>query len=125
MYLVARDYLVSYQPTHGRVFDRNKWITLLPGKYLIEEHLCQLAALNHGANYDELIVAYQEQFLEVVAPVAAEAIRRVVADGIDGRTRVVPGASGCPVRDPAGSDSTQDGQNPGSRPHAGGRLRRH
>ena len=87
VYLVARDYLVPYEAAQGRVFDRDQWIKVLLAKYPMEEYLCQLAALNHASNSEELAVAYQQRFLEVVTPVAADAIRHAVAGGIDGRPR--------------------------------------
>jgi hypothetical protein len=117
VYLVARDYLAPYEAAQGRVFDRDHWIKVLLAKYPVEEYLCQLAALNHATNYDELTVVYQERFLEVVAPVAADAIRRAMAGGIDGGPRwflarqvvlrairlvlVPPGLDGTPDPDPA------------------------
>jgi hypothetical protein len=87
VYLVARDYLTPFHAARGRVFDRDQWIAVLLAKYPPEEYLCQLAALNHAANSDELTVAYQERFLDVVAADAADAIRRALAGGVDGQRR--------------------------------------
>jgi hypothetical protein len=87
VYLLARDYLVSYEDSRGRVFNRDQWITALLALYPVEEYLCQLAALNHAANSDELTLAYQERFLAVTAPSAAAAIRHALGGGIDGRPR--------------------------------------
>ncbi len=87
VYLVARDYLAPYEAAQRRVFDRGQWIKVLLAKYPVEEYLCQLAALNHAANSDELTVAYQQRFLEIVTPVAADAIGHALAGGIDGRPR--------------------------------------
>ena len=44
VYLVARDYLTSFEAARGRVFDRDQWIRVLLAKYPAEEYLCQLAA---------------------------------------------------------------------------------
>jgi len=87
VYLVARDYLASFDTARRRVFDRDQWIAGLLARYPAEEYLCQLAALNHAANSDDLTVAYQERFLEVVADDAADAIRRALAGGTDGQRR--------------------------------------
>ena len=66
VYLVARDYLTSFETARGRVFDRNQWISVLLAKYPAEEYLCQLAALNHASNSDELTAAYLERFTDVI-----------------------------------------------------------
>jgi hypothetical protein len=87
VYLIARDYLAAFDAARGRPFDRDQWIAALLAKYPVEEYLCQLAALNHAANSDELTLAYQQRFLEVVAEDAAEAIRHALAGGIDGQRR--------------------------------------
>ena len=87
VYLVARDYLTAFDTARGRAFDGDQWIAVLLAKYPVEEYLCQLAALNHATNSDELTVAYQERSLEVVAADAAGAIRCALAGGIDGQRR--------------------------------------
>ena len=87
VYLVARDYLTSFEAARGREFDRDQWISVLLAKYPAEEYLCQLAGLNHASNSDELTAAYMERFLNVVAVDAAEAIRRAMAGGSDGQRR--------------------------------------
>jgi hypothetical protein len=87
VYLVASDYLVPFDTARERDFDRDQWIAAVLARYPAEEYLCQLAALNHAANSDELTTAYMERFLEVVATDAADAIRGAVAGGIDGRPR--------------------------------------
>jgi hypothetical protein len=86
VYLVARDYLVTFDQARGRDFDRDHWIAVLLRKYPAEEYLCQLAALNHAANSDELTEAYQQRFLEVIAPTAAQALHQALA-GTDGLRR--------------------------------------
>jgi hypothetical protein len=87
VYLVAGDYLTSFETARGRVFDRDQWISVLLAKYPAEEYLCQLAGLNHASNSDELTAAYMERFLKVVAADTAEAIRRAMAGGSDGQRR--------------------------------------
>ena len=87
VYLVARDYLTSFEAARRRVFDRDQWISVLLAKYPAEEYLCQLTGLNHASNSDELTAAYMERFLNVVAADAAEAIRRAMAGGSDGQRR--------------------------------------
>lgn len=86
VYMVARDYLAPFEAARGRVFDRDQWISVLLAKYPPEEYLCQLAALNHASNSDELTAAYLDRFLGVVATDAAEAIRSAMA-GADGQRR--------------------------------------
>lgn len=86
VYLVARDYLTLFEVRRGRVFDRDQWIAVLLARYPAEEYLCQLAALNHAANSDELTAAYQERFLAIVAADAAD-IRHALSGTIDGRSR--------------------------------------
>jgi uridine phosphorylase len=87
VYLVARDYLVTFDRARGRRFDRGQWVAALLGKFPAEEYLCQLAALNHASNSDELTDVYQQRFLEVIAPTAAQALRRALvgADGLQRR----------------------------------------
>ena len=101
VYLVARDYLVPFEAARGRVFDREQWISVLLTKYPAEEYLCQLAALNHASNSDELTAAYLDRFLDVVAVDAAAGY-----PARDGRRRraapLVPGPPGRAARDQAG-----------------------
>ncbi len=87
VYLVARDYLTSFEAARGRAFDRDQWISVLLAKYPAEEYLCELAALNHASNYEELTAAYLERYLDAVADDVAEAIRRAMAGGSDGQRR--------------------------------------
>jgi hypothetical protein len=87
VYLIARDYLAPFDAARGRVFDRDQWISVLLTKYPAEEYLCQLAALNHASSSDELTMAYQDRFLEVVSDDAAEAIRQAMPRASDGQPR--------------------------------------
>ena len=87
VYLVGRDYLTSFEAARGRAFDRDQWISVLLAKYPAEEYLCELAALNHASNYEELTAAYLERYLDAVADDVAEAIRRAMAGGSDGQRR--------------------------------------
>lgn len=75
VYLIAREYLTPFDEARGRVFDRDQWISMLLAKYPAEEYLCQLAALNHASSSDELTMAYQDRFLEVISDDAAEPSR--------------------------------------------------
>lgn len=88
IYLIARDYLVPLEGARGRVFDRDQWITALLAMHSAEEYLCQLAALNHATNADDLTGAYQQRFLNVMPPASAEVIRQALASGEDGRKRL-------------------------------------
>ena len=87
VYVIAREYLEGFERTRGRVFDRNQWIAVLLAAYPAEDYLCQLAALNHAANSDELTLAYRDLFLARLAEDAAPAVQSVMAGGVDGRPR--------------------------------------
>jgi len=87
VYLIAGDYLASFDRARGRVFDRDQWVSVLLAKYPAEEYLCQLAALNHASASDELTAAYQDRFLEVVSDDVAQAVRHAMAGGVDGQRR--------------------------------------
>jgi len=87
VYLVARDYLASFEAARGRGFDRDAWIRVLLDLYPAEEYLCQLAILNHAATRDELTRPVQDRYLACMRPEAAEALRRALAGGVDGQRR--------------------------------------
>ena len=87
VYLIAREYLEDFESARGRKYERNQWIAVLLAAHSTEEYLCQLAALNHAANSDELTLAYRDRFLEMLADDAAEAVRSAMAGGVDGRPR--------------------------------------
>jgi hypothetical protein len=87
VYLIACEYLASFEAARGREFDRDAWIHVLLGRHPAEEYLCQLAILNHATTADALTVPHQEQFLARIAPDAADAVRRALDGGVDGRRR--------------------------------------
>jgi hypothetical protein len=57
VYLIAREYLEGFEAARGRVYDRDQWVAVLLAAHPAEEYLCQLAALNHAANSEELTLA--------------------------------------------------------------------
>lgn len=87
VYLIAREYLEGFETRRGRKYKRDQWIAVLLSAHPAEEYLCQLAALNHAANSDELTLAYRDRFLGALADDAAEAARSAMAGGVDGRPR--------------------------------------
>lgn len=87
VYLIAREYLEGFESARGRKYERDRWFAVLLAAHPAEEYLCQLAALNHAANSEELTLAYQDRFLEMLADDAAEAVRAAMAGGVDGRPR--------------------------------------
>jgi hypothetical protein len=87
VYLIAREYLEGFENVRGRKYERDQWFAVLLAAHPVEEYLCQLAALNHAANSDELTLAYRDRFLGMLADDAAEAVRSAMAGGVDGRPR--------------------------------------
>jgi hypothetical protein len=103
VYLIAREYLEGFESARGRKYERNQWIAVLLAAHPAEEYLCQLAALNHAVNSEELTLAYKDRFLEMLADDAAEAVRSAMAGGCRRAPTVAARAANDPARDAAGS----------------------
>jgi hypothetical protein len=86
-YLIASEYLAPCEAARGREFDRGGWTSALLALHPRDEYIYHLAALNHATNDMALLEAYQDRFMERVAPDVAKVARVALAGGIDGQRR--------------------------------------
>ena len=86
-YLIASEYLAPCEAARGREFDRGGWTSALLALHPRDEYIYHLAALNHATNDMALLEAYQDRFMERVAPDVAKIARVALAGGIDGQRR--------------------------------------